>query len=135
MTVAERLLRWAHDRQLEVSWGSGAKIGFGTFVVQRADGATAQPFGVATRGWLALYPQAMTDLPPFDQHKLRLDFIRRLAAAAGVAVEDDVADQSFKTFLLQKLAQAERLEAAIAALDWFLEASRSGSLSYGETED
>ena len=74
----------------------------------------------------------MSGLPPFDHRELRLDFIRRLGTAAGVAVEDSVADKTFKAFPLAELAETGRLEAAVAALDWFLEASASGNVPRDE---
>jgi hypothetical protein len=119
-TVADQLLRWGSSRNLGVSWGSGAKTGYLYFVVTGPDGA-GRPFGFSTDGKLDLYPKKMRRLPPFDQDQMRLEFVRQMAAAVGIPVGDEVIDQSFKSFPLDKLSQPESYEAAVAALDWFVE--------------
>jgi hypothetical protein len=121
VTVAETLLHSASSRGLEVSWGSGAKIGYGTFVVTGPDGVAAEPFGISTNSKLDLYPNLMRFLPPFDRDEVRLDFIRRIGAAAGTPVEDTVADETFKSFPLDKLSSLESLKAVVMALDWFVD--------------
>lgn len=121
VTLADHLLRWASSQGLEVSWGSGTKIGYGSFVVTGPDGVAGQPFGISTDSKLGLYPKEMRRLPPFDRDDMRLDFIRRIGAAAGNPVEDSVADQSFKSFPLDKLSSPESCDAVVAALHWFVE--------------
>jgi hypothetical protein len=125
VTVADRLLAWASSRGLDVSWGKGAKVGYGNFVVTSPEGVAGQPFGISTDGKLDLYPQEMSHLPPFDRDEVRLDFIRRVAAATEIPVEDSVAGQSFKSFPLRKLSPAELYAAVEAALDWFVDQARA----------
>lgn len=120
VTVAEQLLHWAQDRGLHIWWGSGAKVGYGSVVISSPDGVNARPFGLSTDGKLDLYPPQIRLLPPFDRDGVRLDFLRRIGAAAEVPVADAVADQSFKSFPLETLALPERYEAAVSALDWFV---------------
>ena len=121
VTVAERLLRWASDRNLPVVWGSGSKIGYAYVVVAGSHDATARPFGFSTDGKLDLYPHEMRRLPPFTKDDLRLEFVRRIGAAAGMPVEDNVVDRSFTSFQLSSFSQSEEYEAIVAALDWFVE--------------
>jgi len=120
-TVAERLLRWASDRSLPVAWGSGAKIGYAYVVVAGPHDSTGRPFGLSTDGKLDLYPREIRRLPPFNTDDLRLEFVHRIGAAAGMSVEDNVIDQSFKSFQLSSFSQPENYEALVAALDWFVE--------------
>jgi hypothetical protein len=127
VSVADRLLRWAGSRHLEVRWGFGTKIGYGSFVVTAPDGATCRPFGISTDSKLDLYPPEMRRLAPFDQDKVRLEFIRRIAAAAGIPVDDNVANQSFKSFPLHKLSPPESYDAALAALDWLVDQTNTGT--------
>ena len=127
MTVADRLLGWASRRGLNVRWGSGAKTGYGSFVVTGRDGVASYPFGISTDGKLDLYPNEMQRIPPFDLDDKRLDFIRRVAGVAEIPVEDKVANQSFKSFPLDKLSSAEIYGAVEAALDWFVEQARTGT--------
>jgi hypothetical protein len=47
---------------------------------------------LSTDGKLDLYPHEMRLLPPFTQDDLRFEFVRRMGAAAGMAVEDNVID-------------------------------------------
>jgi hypothetical protein len=121
VTVAERLLSWANDRNLPVAWGSGAKIGGAYVVVTGPDDSTAKPFGLSTDSKLNLYPHAMRRLPPFNKDDLRLEFVRRIGEAAGMPVEDNVTDQSFKSFQLSAFSRPENYKAVVAALDWFVE--------------
>jgi hypothetical protein len=58
---------------------------------------------------------------------VRLDFIRRVAAATDVPVEDNVVDQSFKSLRLDKLSSAKAYGAVEAALDWFVEQAGTGT--------
>ena len=109
VTVAERLLSWANDRNLPVAWGSGAKIGSAYVVVAGPHDSTAQPFGLSTDGKLDLYPHEMRRLPPFTKDDLRLEFVRRIGAAAGMPVEDNVIDQSFKSFQVERFLAAREL--------------------------
>jgi hypothetical protein len=121
VSVAERLLSWASDRNLPVTWGSGSKVGYARIEVTGLHDSTARPFGLSTDGKLDLYPYEMRGLPPFTNDEFRLDFVRRIGAAAGMAVEDKVIDQSFKSFQLRKFSQHENCKALLAALDWFVE--------------
>lgn len=84
-------------------------------------GWTARPFGLSTESKLDLYPHEMRRLPPFNRDDLRLEFVRRIGAAAGMPVEDNIIDQSFKSFQLSNFSQRENYEAVVAALDWFVE--------------
>jgi hypothetical protein len=90
-------------------------------VVAGPYGSTARPFGLSTDGKLALYPHDMRRLPPFDRDDLRLEFVRRIGAAAGMPVEGKVIDQSFKSFQLSSFSQPKHYEAVVAALDWFVD--------------
>ena len=121
VTVAERLLSWANDRNLPVAWGSGAKIGYAKVEVAGPHDSTARPFGLSTDGKLDLYPHDMRRLPPFNRDDLRLEFVRRIGAAAGMAVEDKMIDQSFKSFPLSNFSEPENYKALVGALDWFVE--------------
>ena len=125
VTVAERLLSWAEDRNLPVAWGSGAKIGYALVVVAGPHDSTARPFGLSTDGKLVLYPHEMRRLPPFNRDDLRLEFVRRIGAAAGMPVEDKIIDQSFKSFPLSNFSQPENYGAVVAALDWVVEQTRT----------
>ena len=118
VAVAERFLEWGRGRKLEISWGSGAIIGWGWCVIKSADGLTAGPFGISTNRKFDLYPAQMRRLPPFDQDQVRLDFIRQIATAAKMPIEDKVIDQSFKSFPLGTFSQS--YEALIGALDEFV---------------
>jgi hypothetical protein len=121
VTVAERLLSWANDRGLPVTWGSGAKIGYAYVVVAGPHDLTVRPFGLSTDGKLDVYPREMRRLPPFNRDDIRLEFVLRLAAAAGMTVENNIVDQSFKSFPLSGFVQPENQEAVVATLDWFVE--------------
>jgi hypothetical protein len=134
VTVAERLLSWASDRDLPVAWGSGAKIGYAYIVVAGPHDSTARPFGLSTDSKLDLYPREMGRLPPFNKDDLRLEFVRRIGAAAGVPVEDNIIDQSFKSFQLSKFSEPENYQAVIAALDWFVEQAGTAHTS-GSSRD
>lgn len=129
VAVAERLLSWANDRNLPVTWGSGSKVGYAYFAVAGPNGATARPFGLSTDGKLDLYPHEMRRLPPFNGDNLRLEFLRRIGAAAGVRVEDNVIDQSFKSFQLSSFSAPDNNAAVVAALDWFVEETGSARSS------
>lgn len=118
--VAEKLDAWGRERGLDYSWGSGTKIGYGSFVVRR-DGSGAQPFGFSTDGKIDLYPKKMRLLRPFDEDELRVDFIRRVATAAGTRVDEEVAQQTFKSFKLERFAGEEACGALLAAFDWFID--------------
>ena len=121
VTVADRLLSWAHERNLPVVWGSGSKIGYAHVVVAGPDDSTARPFGFSTDGKLDVYPHEMRRVPPFNGDDLRLEFVRRIGAAAGTPVQDKVIDQSFKSFQLSNFSPPENYGAVVAALDWFIE--------------
>lgn len=129
VTVAKRLLSWANDRNLSVVRGSGAKIGYAHVVVAGPDDSTAKPFGLSTEGKLNLYPHAIRRLPPFTKDDLRLEFVRRIGSAAGVPVDDNVIDQSFKSFKLGAFFPPENHKAVVAALDWFVEQTATAHTS------
>jgi hypothetical protein len=120
-TVAERLLSWASDRNLPVTWGSGSKVGYAYIVITGRHDSTARPFGLSTDNKFDLYPHQMRRLPPFTKDDVRLEFVRRIGAAAGMPVEDKVIDQSFKSFQLSIFSEPENYKALVAALDWFVE--------------
>jgi hypothetical protein len=115
-SIAGRLFAWAAERNLEIECGKGAKVGYAYFGVTR-DETKAWPFGISTDGKLALYPQQMSRLPPFDHDKVRLQLLQRVAAAAEMPVEDDIVARSFKGVPLDKLSAPDREAAVIAALD------------------
>ena len=120
-TVGERLLSWASDRNLPVTWGSGSKVGYAYIVITGPHDSTARPFGLSTDNKFDLYPHQMRRLPPFTKDDVRLEFVRRIGAAAGMPVEDKVIDQSFKSFQLSIFSEPENYKALVAALDWFVE--------------
>jgi hypothetical protein len=120
-TVAERLLSWASDRNLPVTWGSGSKVGYAYIVITGPHDSIARPFGLSTDAKFDLYPHQMRRLPPFTKDDVRLEFVRRIGAAAGTPVEEKVIDQSFKSFQLSIFCEPENYEALVAALDWFVE--------------
>jgi hypothetical protein len=76
---------------------------------------------LSTDGKLDLYPREMRRLPPFDRDDLRLELVRRIGLAAGMPVEDNVIDQSFKSFHLSGFSPPENYEALVAGLDWLVE--------------
>jgi hypothetical protein len=125
-TVAEQLLRWAERHNLELQWPATRKVGGPYLIVTRSEGEPTKPFGLGTDGKLWLNLGEMRRLPPFDQDEALLEFIRRIAAAASVPVEDNVVDKAGKSFSLQKLLSPESYTDAVAALDWFLEQTATG---------
>jgi hypothetical protein len=127
-TVAERLFRWADRQGLDLLWPPG-KIGGPYILVTDSEGEPTKPFGIGTDGRLWLYLRVIRSLPPFDQDEALLDFIRSLATAAGMRVEDDVVDKHSKGFPLHKLY--ERCDDAVAALDRFVEQASQPGVSAG----
>ena len=119
VTVAERLLSWANDRNLPVAWGSGAKIGYAH--------ACCRPRRLDRRS-LSACPRTVnststpTDATPpaVQQDDLRLEFVRSIGERQGRASRQ-VIDQSFKSFPLSDFSRPETYKAVVAALDWFVE--------------
>jgi hypothetical protein len=125
-TVAERLLRWAEGHHLELEWPRTTKIGGPYFLLTGPDGGRTKPFSFGTDGRLWVSLDELRRLPPFDQDQARVEFVRRMGAAANTPVEDNIVDRHGKSFLLSRLSSPESYAKAVAALDWFVEQTATG---------
>ena len=80
--VCTRLLQWAHEQSLRLSWGEGQNEGSCYMMVDHKE----QPYwtiAMWTSGVIEIQFQHMKKSPPFDQESLRQDLRNRLNEATG----------------------------------------------------
>jgi hypothetical protein len=118
-SVCRELLRWAEKRNLEPTWGRGAKDG--SFTLRYSLDGSTYPLVVAwTYGRVEIQFQTLATKPPFNDEAKRLELLRRLNQISGVNIASD-----FKTkrpsISLETLARSGSVEKLCAALEWAME--------------
>ena len=122
---ARRIMTWASERGLEISWGKGRQLGSFTPALLH-DGWRLAMFTVWTNGTVQMNFGDMNfgDLkkhPPFDGKDARLDLLARLNADAGDKLAEDRVDK-YPGFALSDVTDMDGL---LATWDWALDAVRA----------
>lgn len=120
--AAGRILDWAHRHQLDITWGKGPTVGeFSAGVVVASKRyALITPW---TDGNATIEFGSLQRLPPFISESKRLELLRRINEAAGLALPPGVISK-YPSVPLIKLEDPEALARFLTTLDWMLDELR-----------
>jgi hypothetical protein len=88
VAVARRILEWAADKGLRISWGGGSRDG-SLFPVVDHRGMWYTLIAVWTYGRVEMQFQHMQNWAPFDDESKRLELVHRLNEIPGVSIPED----------------------------------------------
>jgi hypothetical protein len=120
--VARRILHWAQDRELAISWGAGEKQGSFSLQVP-VNGELRSMIGIWTYGKVEIQFEYMRSQAPFGDDALRLQLLKMLNAIPGLALPPDSINRR-PTFDLAVVYAPAHFDQFIAVLDWFVEIVR-----------
>jgi hypothetical protein len=85
--VAGELIQWARSELPRFTWGTGSVIGSFIPVLDHA-GRDYFPLALWTNGRAEIQFKPMSRRPPFDEVRLRREFLRRLNEIAGLSIPE-----------------------------------------------
>jgi hypothetical protein len=126
--VARAIEEWASKQMPRFTWGKG-KVDGSFIPVLDHDGQPHYPIALYTDGRVEIQFQWLTR-PPFDDHELRREFLRRLNEVPGVSIPDDAITRRPR-IPYASLGDNAALQAFLGALDWFCETVRKAGVAGG----
>jgi hypothetical protein len=125
-TFARQLLAWSRDRNLDVSWGTGAT--YGTLRIKLAIAERMVPLtGIDTTGKMLWEPRALEPFPPFDAEEHRVEVVRRLNAVPGIVLPDKIANGAWAHIRPGDLADPARHQPILDVVGWIADEVRSST--------
>lgn len=109
--VAQRVLNWAREQNLEVVWGRGRAEG-SLAPSQNVGGVRYSLATIYTYARIEFNFQALRTRPPFDDADRRVDLLRRLNQVPGVELPPDSIDRR-PSVVLADIASDQSLDALI----------------------
>lgn len=116
--VARRILKWARDHGMRITWGSGKLDGSFVPVLERGS-EMYYPIAVYTYGRVEIQFQWLKSRPPFDDESVRVELLRRLNEIAGVSISDDAITRRPRIDLTT-LTSPDALHRFLEVLDWLV---------------
>jgi len=121
--VARRILEWAKERQLKISWGEGVSTG-SFFPVFDYKGEDFWPIAVRSNGLLAIEFKHIKDRPVFDSEEKRLEMLDLLNQIEGVDLSKDAINR-LPRIPMERLQKESEFKEFISILDWYLDQIQS----------
>lgn len=118
-TAARKILTWAKDRGLRITWGEGGRTGLFVPVLDHKNQGY-YPFAVATSGRLQVYFQWNKDKPPFDSEEKRLELLDKLNSIEGIELSPSVITGR-PSLPLSIFKDEKRREQILSIFDWYIE--------------
>ena len=122
--VARELVEWARVELPRFTWGTGTVIGTFTPVLDHA-GRSYSPLALSTIGRAEIQFKYLSRRPPFDDVRLRGEFLRRLNEIAGLSIPEDAIASTPSIRLALLAASQEALDSFKRVLDWCCETVRA----------
>jgi hypothetical protein len=117
--VCREIIQWAAQKNLKPSWGKGAKDG--SFLLRfNFDGSTYHLISAWTYGRVEVQFQMLTDEPPFDDERKRLELLQRLNQIPGVSLGRDSIVRR-PSVPLATLSTPGAVAQLCAAMEWVIE--------------
>ena len=116
--VARRIVDWARQRELRLTWGRGTQDGSFIPAVDQ-DGESFWPIAIYTYGRVEVQFQYLKVKAPFADESMRLELLRKLNEIPGVIMPDDAISRRPRIDLAT-LTNAAALEQFLGVLDWVL---------------
>ena len=120
--AASHILRWAQDRDLRISWGSGLRNGSWSPKLDLGQ-TTHNMFTMWTDGGIQIQFSSMGS-PPFSDPGNRLELLHRLNSLKGVQLKESSIDQ-WPMIKLARLIDSAALREFLETWDWFIATARS----------
>jgi hypothetical protein len=114
---ATAVLRWAQMRGQDIQWGRGGQTGSFTPTTMHR-GVRYQLAAVRTDGSIRLLFARLMDLPPYTDHRRRLEIVERLNGVPFGHLPAGVIDAR-PSLPLAMLGHADACAGFVAVLDWF----------------
>lgn len=121
--VGARVIAWANEQKLRLSWGSG-RINGSLFPVLDHGGDWYAPVALGTSGIVEVQFHYFTLKPPFDAEEKREEFAQRLNSISGVNIPLDAINRR-PNFPLGALTEDAAISVFLDTLDWFFSEVRS----------
>jgi hypothetical protein len=128
--VAKVLFDWGRKHLTRMDFGSGVRIASFIPVIPANENSDTWfcPFRVYT-GFRAAYVEIPLggrgmQAPPFDNPDRKLELVRRINSIPGVTIAEDLG--RFPSIDLAKLAEGDRLERFLGAMEWAVEEVNKG---------
>lgn len=116
--AARRLLQWGREHTDDwIAWGSGKKDGSFIPVFEDAEGTRHYPFAVWTYGRLEFQFQYLKNKAPFDEGRVRQEFLKRLNAVPGVSLPANSIERR-PAIPLAVLKPPAAMAQLLSALEW-----------------
>jgi hypothetical protein len=124
-----RLLEWAVKQKVDrIDWGQGIQNGSFWPVVDKGGRAhapfVAYLYGAKSKPCIEITFYSSLKKPPFDDHALRVEWLRRLNLISGVSLSEDVFEKK-PNFPLHNLANDDAMAKFLSAMDWYFEQVRN----------
>jgi hypothetical protein len=119
--VARRILNWALSKKYVIRWRGGTVDGRARLVkrvITSGGSKVWSPFYIWTYGTVEIQFELLKSRPPFDDPRMREEFLGRLRKVAGAAFKENAIDAR-PPIPLSLLESDESFEAFAAAIDWF----------------
>jgi len=116
--VAVKILNWAEEIGLRITWGKG-KIDGSFYPLLDWKGESYWTFSAWTSGYIQMQFQMMMKNPPFDNLEMRKDLQERLNVISGVNIPDSSLSK-YPGFPLISLKDAESLASFTQAIEWYI---------------
>lgn len=117
--VAEKILDWSTESQLDVKWGRGAKNGSASPKLIR-NGTVYNMLSVWTDGGVQIQFSSMSQ-PPFDSHERRREFADHLESIhESIGFTDAQLEGQWPSIKLHQLTEPAHLSRFLEAWDWYI---------------
>ena len=117
---ARKVLDWANERGLDISWGKGRETGSFTPTFSYG-GAVHRIFSAWTSGHLQMHFGDLKKGPPFDKQDTRLMLLAKVIEATGAELPEDGVNR-YPSFLVSRVSDMDGL---LSAFDWAIDSIRS----------
>ena len=129
--VGRELIEWARVNLPRFTWGTGMVEGMFGPVLDHA-GRDYWPFLLRTNGSAEIQLRSLMLRPPFDDVRMRREFLRQLNQIPGVSMPEDAITRRPRIRLALLAARPEALDCFMGVLDWFCEMVRSNAEDHSE---
>jgi len=117
--IARQILAWAQRTTTRIWWGKGQRSG-SFYPMLNHRGVEHWTFAVWSSGYVEVSFQYYRTKPPFDDEAKRRDLLKRLNAAANIAIPED-AIRRRPSFPLAALGDEQRLSRFLDVFSWYIQ--------------
>jgi hypothetical protein len=129
--VGRELIGWARVNLPRFTWGTGMVVGMFGPVLDHADW-DYWPFLLRTDGSVEIQLRSLMLRPPFDDVRMRREFLRQLNQIPGVSIPEDAITRRPRIRLAVLAASPEALDCFMGVLDWFCETVRPNAEDHAQ---